>query len=401
MENVDGFLSSALVTMDKIHSHSCAPVSVAIVYVGDSVLKPPPATWIGCRPLGGEHLQVHQWIELSSMMRAAGIQSAQAGPCAAYIGLAGRQDVDESVGGSSAKHGSADIILRWVVREKRVLNPQDDVCAAKTRLVYHGHESKSKREQKKNTSGTQKVVVHVDDEGVGVLKNDDGGGMHGHGRGGKESKCLVFDLVLLTSSLYILGKLWDVENTMIDVEMGYYAQTAWTNAGSCCEARQGIYQVHQDELGCVTEDNTEEVHLVNVIIHVITLQRSIKLEGNARGEEGRNRLRHHRERKPKPGYRTCEFETTLRVLLEVCKTGTLRRRRRHDVSRRQVLAPNGDGNGVQGVWGSGGLDGQRAMKGGLRPGETVKAQSKAMEEDTVKENARQERKMSAKDGCER
>ncbi|KAI9509888.1 hypothetical protein F5148DRAFT_1341805 [Russula earlei] len=394
MENVDGLPSSALVAMDKIHLHSCAPVSVAVVYVGDSVLKSPPAAWIGCQSLGGEHPQVHQWIEPSSMMRVAGIQSAQAGPCAAYIRLAVFVD--------DADH--SDIILRQasmfrrrVVREKRVLNLQDNVCAAKMRLVYHGHESKSKREQKKNTSGTQKVVVCVDDEGVGVSsahmwdretrqkqtilnavqgqrgwwrqerpfdrfglaraswrtksvneeKNDDGGGVCGRGRGGKESKCLVFDLVPLMSSLYILGKLWDVENTMIDVKMGYYTQTMQAHA---VKHDEEYIEYIKTELGCVTEDNTEEVHLINVIIHVITSQRSIKLEGDVRGEEGRNRLRHHRE----------------------C---------------------------VQGAWGSGGLDGQCTMKGGLRPGKTVEAQSKAMEEDTVKENARRERKTSAKDGC--
>ncbi|KAI9507353.1 hypothetical protein F5148DRAFT_1149814 [Russula earlei] len=158
MENIDGLLSSALVAMDKIHPHSCTPVSVAVVHVG--------TTWIGCQPLGGEHPQVHQWIELSSMMRAAGIQSAQAGPCAVYIGLAVFVD--------DADHCWCAMGMSLNPRE----NKRKTLTVKGETVMPSDSESKA---EKRWLSGTQKVVMRVDDEGVGVSSAGGEGG--GVGRG--------------------------------------------------------------------------------------------------------------------------------------------------------------------------------------------------------------------------
>ena len=76
----------------------------------------------------------------------------------------------------------------------------------------------------------------------------------------------------LTSSLYVPGRLIDVENVLIDVGTGYYAQKVrprlplrWklctlcaTDAGPGGEALRRKDRLHQDESGRTAGDDPEE-----------------------------------------------------------------------------------------------------------------------------------------------
>jgi len=83
-------------------------------------------------------------------------------------------------------------------------------------------------------------------------------------------------LVPLTSSLYVPGKLRDVENVIVDVGTGYYVQkvrgyvilltcetihtvaTAPLDTGAGGEVLRGKDRVYQDEFGRAAGDNREE-----------------------------------------------------------------------------------------------------------------------------------------------
>jgi len=78
--------------------------------------------------------------------------------------------------------------------------------------------------------------------------------------------------VPLTSSLYVPGRLIDVENVLVDVGTGYYVQKVrphlllrWrlstpcvTDAGPSSEALRTKDRVHQDESGRTAGDDPEE-----------------------------------------------------------------------------------------------------------------------------------------------
>ncbi len=80
-------------------------------------------------------------------------------------------------------------------------------------------------------------------------------------------------LVPLTSSLYVPGKLRDVENVIIDVGTGYYVQKVRgcillltyriihmmpLDAGASGEVLRGEDRVYQDESGRIAGDDREE-----------------------------------------------------------------------------------------------------------------------------------------------